>query len=631
MESEDNKYSSLSSSNFPPGSPDFASRASHSSSPVPVGGQGQRGIGSSSSLNQPVSLPETFHSGPGFAPLKMGFSWSPSISSPLLPFESFSPLNPLSPYGFEFQDGFVGGEGIQRIPVQSTGGGSASGAELGFGAAELVVTSGGDGGGGGETENIDVPQPFECLQGSPIPPFLSKTYDLVDDRSLDPIISWGSTGESFVVWDPVEFSRIVLPRNFKHNNFSSFVRQLNTYGFRKVDTDRWEFANEGFLRGKRHLLRNIQRRRSPSQRNASYVGSSGEMSKSEVETEIEKLRKEKAEMMQEVLELQQQHRGTAECMEIVKQRLQVSDKKQKQMVSFLAKVFLNPSFIQRLRQMKEQTELGSPRTRRRFVKQRQQELGNAVTPREGQIVSYKPEMADFTSSKMLGLSSPDYPLQDVLGSLSSGAESIPFQIDDVPSEEFMAAQELINIPGQVGIESSSSGAGPSSSGLRDPLFKGKDVVGSQTESGPEYFVSFPKELKKEKNFPEFPSPGIENLLKQEEMLSMGFDLAAGWWMIIGRKHQRGILYPIQIMIQYGSLKNTAVTIGWMDVSGGRIRANLRGSTGGSLSFWHNFQYKINAFALLTRHIYSYIFFFFFFHFHLSLWRLCILPFKFMVG
>lgn len=79
------------------------------------------------------------------------------------------------------------------------------------------------------TPAADVPQPLECLHGNPIPPFLSKTFDLVDDTSLDPIISWGSTGESFVVWDPLEFSRLILPRNFKHNNFSSFVRQLNTY------------------------------------------------------------------------------------------------------------------------------------------------------------------------------------------------------------------------------------------------------------------------------------------------------------------------------------------------------------------------------------------------------------------
>lgn len=74
-----------------------------------------------------------------------------------------------------------------------------------------------------------LPMPLDILHGNPIPPFLSKTFDLVDDPSLDPVISWGLTGASFVVWDPVEFARIILPRNFKHNNFSSFVRQLNTY------------------------------------------------------------------------------------------------------------------------------------------------------------------------------------------------------------------------------------------------------------------------------------------------------------------------------------------------------------------------------------------------------------------
>lgn len=76
---------------------------------------------------------------------------------------------------------------------------------------------------------ITLPHPLECLQGNPVPAFLSKTFDLVDDPSLDPIISWSSAGVSFVVWDPTLFAIHVLPRNFKHNNFSSFVRQLNTY------------------------------------------------------------------------------------------------------------------------------------------------------------------------------------------------------------------------------------------------------------------------------------------------------------------------------------------------------------------------------------------------------------------
>lgn len=81
---------------------------------------------------------------------------------------------------------------------------------------------------GGESL-LSAPQPLETLYETPIPPFLSKTFDLVDDPSLDAIISWGARGDSFVVWDPVEFARVILPRNFKHNNFSSFVRQLNTY------------------------------------------------------------------------------------------------------------------------------------------------------------------------------------------------------------------------------------------------------------------------------------------------------------------------------------------------------------------------------------------------------------------
>lgn len=64
--------------------------------------------------------------------------------------------------------------------------------------------------------------------GSPAP-FLIKTYDMVDDSSTDDIVSWSSTNNSFVVWNPPEFARQLLPTFFKHNNFSSFIRQLNTY------------------------------------------------------------------------------------------------------------------------------------------------------------------------------------------------------------------------------------------------------------------------------------------------------------------------------------------------------------------------------------------------------------------
>ncbi|XP_071694052.1 heat stress transcription factor B-2b-like [Rutidosis leptorrhynchoides] len=101
----------------------------------------------------------------------------------------------------------------------------------------------------------------ESTQRATPTPFLTKTYDLIDDPSSNDMISWNENGNAFVVWKPAEFARDLLPKYFKHNNFSSFIRQLNTYGFRKIVADRWEFANDYFRRDEKSLLGMIHRRK----------------------------------------------------------------------------------------------------------------------------------------------------------------------------------------------------------------------------------------------------------------------------------------------------------------------------------------------------------------------------------
>ncbi|KAJ1655728.1 hypothetical protein IWQ61_004565 [Dispira simplex] len=101
--------------------------------------------------------------------------------------------------------------------------------------------------------------------------FVHKLYDMVVDPQYQHLISWNYSGTSFVVCSINEFSKEVLPKHFKHNNFSSFVRQLNMYGFHKVnksprgqrtavENQTWEFSHPKFMRSRPDLLDEIKRK-----------------------------------------------------------------------------------------------------------------------------------------------------------------------------------------------------------------------------------------------------------------------------------------------------------------------------------------------------------------------------------
>ena len=95
---------------------------------------------------------------------------------------------------------------------------------------EVVVVLDADGDAGGRAAAAPAPEPWRTPAASQqVSPFLAKTFELVEDPATDGVVSWGAARNSFVVRDPHAFAAELLPRRFKHANFSTFLRQLSTY------------------------------------------------------------------------------------------------------------------------------------------------------------------------------------------------------------------------------------------------------------------------------------------------------------------------------------------------------------------------------------------------------------------
>uniref|UniRef100_J3LD08 HSF-type DNA-binding domain-containing protein n=1 Tax=Oryza brachyantha TaxID=4533 RepID=J3LD08_ORYBR len=161
---------------------------------------------------------------------------------------------------------------------------------------------------------------------------------------------------SFVVWNHPEFAARLLPAYFKHSNFSSFIRQLNTYGFRKIDPERWEFANEYFIKGQKHLLKNIHRRK-PIHSHSHPPGALPDNERAIFEDEIEQLSREKTALQSDIFKFKQQQSGAMMQIEDLERRVLDMEQRQIKMITFLQQASKNPQFVNKLVKMAEASSI----------------------------------------------------------------------------------------------------------------------------------------------------------------------------------------------------------------------------------------------------------------------------------
>ena len=238
------------------------------------------------------------------------------------------------------------------------------------------------------------------------------------------------------------------------------------------------------------------------------------MGKHGEESEVKKLIRERDLMMQEVVQLRQEHLLTVQKMDAVNQRIQSAEMRQKQMISFLAKVLQNPVFLSRLKKLKEQRGIASVRARRKFLKQ--QHLSSAVPdePMDQQIVK------GFWDASAL------VPILCETGSGESSGALLPvFE----QSEGKQLPDHLLQDVDKLGLETHGQDIFGPSNESKD--IKGKKMLSSQMEAefgGSNCFISLPDDVTPEEIVPVNLCPTGLTASKGKDIVNLeADDIAAG--------------------------------------------------------------------------------------------------------
>jgi len=72
-----------------------------------------------------------------------------------------------------------------------------------------------------------------------VPTFLTNAFNMITEctKNNPSVARWDPNGTSFTIYDKDRLGKEEIPKYFKHNQYSSFMRSLNSYRFKKVGVE----------------------------------------------------------------------------------------------------------------------------------------------------------------------------------------------------------------------------------------------------------------------------------------------------------------------------------------------------------------------------------------------------------
>ncbi|CAB9526333.1 shock factor protein [Seminavis robusta] len=111
------------------------------------------------------------------------------------------------------------------------------------------------------SRDVDPDPLYTLVPPGRVPNFPAKIHAILSRPDLQDVITWLPHGRSWQVLKPREFETKVLPQYFDHSRYSSFVRQTNGWGFRRITQGKGQnsYYHPLFLRGLAHLSKGMKR------------------------------------------------------------------------------------------------------------------------------------------------------------------------------------------------------------------------------------------------------------------------------------------------------------------------------------------------------------------------------------